>query len=167
MTDNGHSLEEMIDRARHTVESIGKSFTKPDDDWDQMAFLEDAQGDTTVMALMVENSEQAATAIIRGMLDAKAERIVLIQSVWTWTGKTGERPTINGHRVEVKDMPDRGEAVTLMSASKDGVMRCEQAEIVRHEDGPPTLGPWVTKPDVVEYKGTFPTAIRIGFGPKE
>ena len=121
-------------------------FTKPDDDWTPVAFMETPDGQVS-MPLAPYMGTPADKEILTGLLlpaaitEMKASRIVMVLSVWVGKAETKEEIE-SEHFVPPSQQPGRLEKVMITEYTREGITRMSSALITRHEDAPPTLGEW-------------------------
>lgn len=121
-------------------------FTKPDDDWTPVAFLETPDGQVTMPLAPYMGSPQEKD-VLSGMLlpaaitEMKASRLVMVLSVWVGKAKSKEEFESEDF-VPPSQQPERVEKVMIMEYTREGITRSTSALIIRHENAPPTLGEW-------------------------
>lgn len=132
-------------------------FTEPDDDWTPVVFMENAEGTRATMPIeqFMENDQMKdmLTELIIPQTIQKfgATRVVMVLSVWSSKLPKG---------VDWRDRPrpsealDRTEALIVSEYTTEGITRWSSAEIIRHEDSPPTLGEWDESP-IDGFEGRF------------
>lgn len=149
------SMEDLR-KIREQVEAVGRSFTKPDDDWSAVCFLFNDKG---VNIAGIDMSEKDAVPAMLTMLARKTKAIAgaMITSIWH-TPVDASNPL---HEIEiglinelgVRNHPDRKEAVQLeLFDGKDTEIWF--APINRFPDKPPTLGEW-EKQELANGSGRF------------
>jgi hypothetical protein len=135
-----------------------EEFTKPDDDWEPMAFLDTlGEEQTIVMSLGPLMANDTTKDLLAEVLlptlikDMKVVRIVTVFSVWRADVRKDEDP----YATRPSKHPDRQEAVMLAELTAEGVVRYSFASITRHETSPPTLGEWEELPEADGFSGRF------------
>ena len=136
-------------------------FTEPEDDWEPIAFLELEEGNAIPALPMgmymqsVQGKELLARMILPMAIDHfGAKRIVLLLSVWMAQGYSKEEIE-SGEYMAPSKHPERTEHIQLLELTADGVQRHSMAQIIRHEDSPPTLGEWDDLEELENFEGRF------------
>jgi hypothetical protein len=131
-------------------------FTKPDDDWAPMMFLQGTHDGHPVSPIVplhtfMHNDTQKdflAEIVLPAVIkEFKADIVILLFSVWMAKepeGAAGYMVHGQGEFIQPSARPDRIEAITLAEYTSAGVTRYASAQIIRHEDKPPTLDEWET-----------------------
>jgi len=152
------------DHLKEAVEEIGRTFDEPDDDWLPMVFLISNRGKTfdTVPVFEFMQNEGTKDLLARVVIPdlirkTGADVFGFVASAWVLKNDGPEiRPNMSDEEIEaikqrvmaeisaiggVKNHPDRSEIVALEVIS---LTRYETwtADIIRHDDGPPTLAEW-------------------------
>jgi hypothetical protein len=140
-----HELD-LFDMVAVTAAAMpANAFTKPDDDWVPIAFLEGPEGQATFpLADFMENdrAKDLLTEYIlpQAITKFRAHTVVIVLSAWQ--GRTLEPGTDWQDRPRPSEDPERKEILMLIEYTRDGIQRNTVAEIIRYEDSPPTLGEW-------------------------
>lgn len=126
------------------VRGVATTFTKPDDDWTPVLFME-APGGPLVFGLFIDKEHWP------GLLEQLGREkhptfVAAVLSAWTAKRETREQVEELVNQGGVSTAADRAEIVMLQIT--DG-KRFEvwNAPIIRFEDKPPTLGEWTQMPD--------------------
>lgn len=141
-----HELD-LYDHVAWTAASMPeKLFTEPDDDWTPVLFMEDADGQrmTVPIEQFMANDQmkdQLANHIIPFVIGKFSAKVaVMVLSVWRGSPiPLGVDPD---DRPRPSEDVNRSEAVMIIEYTSAGVTRSSMAQIIRHEDAPPTLGEW-------------------------
>jgi hypothetical protein len=152
------STLDLFDHVAVTAGRLAKDvFTEPDDDWTPIMFMECADGSWATMPIeqfMQDNQSKDVLAeliIPQTIKKLEAKIVVMVLSVWHTKLPKG---------VDWQDRPapseslDREEALVVTEYRAEGVTRYSMAEIIRHDDSPPTLGEWENA-DATGYEGRF------------
>ena len=140
-----HELSLFDSVAATAAQMPAVAFTEPDDDWVPVLFMEDSEGNQATMPIeMFMQNEQTKNLLTDMIIPAaiknfKARTVVMVLSVWRSTLPPDvdwqDRPTPS------EDL-DRREEVMIIEYTAEGVTRSAMAEIIRHENAPPTLAEW-------------------------
>lgn len=143
------TLQELKDYVMDVVASIGADFAKPDDDWMMVAVMEDRNGEMHLAPLdqMMgsEWSKEMLAQTIRAYLTEK--QIVNYAFLFNVHGiayaskeemekREQER---DGRRIQT--LPDAVEMLMLV-VGNSAVETLYEAQIIRDDQNPPTLGEW-------------------------
>lgn len=143
------TFDQFAERVLLQARMVGRTFTKPDDDWAPVAVIDTPRGLGVVVIgaghLADYESkrvlgEQVLPALVR---EHKARKIALVTSAWM--SVLADRPDVRDAlaRGELRPSqdPERVEVVwvTVMDAE---VKRAWMAPILRSRRKPPKLGPW-------------------------
>ncbi len=162
--------EDWMQTAIHSVETIGRTFTKHDDDWYHMLLGQDAHGRLVAMdirkAFQDERTKEAfATVVLPELIvAAQLHRVAFVASAWVVRLSTDEE-TSRGRweGVRPSQHPLRKEIVLVYGCS-DGTESTSMAEIKRHRKRPPELMEWqqATTQDAhaASFGGLFAEPIR-------
>lgn len=122
-------------------------FTKPDDDWTPVMFLEDKNGQFEIFPLEPfmgdDASKHFCTDVLMpaAIMSVAARKVVIVLSAWTasvWCKEELEPIRY----IPPSQREDREEVLLVIEYSKSGVERTAIAPIIRHEDSTPELGDW-------------------------
>lgn len=131
-------------QARKIPENV---FTKPDDDWTPVMFIECGDGECGMLPLepfMGDDlsKEFCADVVMPTAIEvAKARKVVLVLSAWTaqvWCEEELEPIRY----IPPSQRENREEVLVVMEYTSEGVARHAMAPIIRHDDSPPELGDW-------------------------
>lgn len=142
---NTHELD-LFDQVAITAASLPKAvFTKPDDDWVPIAFLEGPEGQATFpIADFMDNDRSkdllAEFILPQAISKFRAHTVVMVLSAWQ--GRNIPKGVDWQDRPRPSEDPERKEILILVEYKREGVTRHTVADIIRHEDSPPTLGEW-------------------------
>lgn len=128
------TFEEWIEHSKQLVADLGEGFTKPDDDWVPVAFLQGSK-QMYIAGLMVDKDQYKAVLRRLGK-ELEPQYATVVLSAWSMVMDGGYLPEggISKH-------PDRTEL--LMLDVSDGRQNQRLlAKIQRTSDAPPTLGEW-------------------------
>lgn len=122
-------------------------FTKPDDDWTPVMFMECKDGSRPIIPLepyMGNEAEKEVLAnVLMPSLIAHFEAIKVVMVLSCWTAQVASLEELEPIRyVRPSQRENREEVLLLTEYTRDGVSRFSMAPIIRHEDSPPTLGEW-------------------------
>lgn len=135
------------------------AFTKPDDDWTPILFMEDASGKQVTMPiehLMANDRAKDLLAdfiIPEAIKKFQAKTAVMVLSVWR--GPALAEGVDWQDRPRPSEDPNRTEELMIIEYTASGVTRYTMAEIVRHEASPPTLSEWRDLDATLGYEGRF------------
>ena len=121
-------------------------FTDPDDDWEPILFVEGKTGTgMTPLGQFMRNDgskDMLAEVVIPAVVEQfQATTVVMVLS--TWTASVASKEELEPIRyVPPSQRPDRREQLLIIEYTREGVTRQAFAEIIRHENSPPTLGDW-------------------------
>jgi hypothetical protein len=155
-------LQQLITVAQTGARDIGEHMSAPDEDWRAMAFLD--HGDETRFyecaeaMVSVGAKNTLAQFLRREVAENHSTAFVMLNSVWMVKPPQGmplEEATAGPRPSE---HPDRIEALIVVGYTREEVYAYE-ALITRHEDEPPTLGPWTEWKDA-DVAGRFVDDIR-------
>ncbi|NDC36962.1 MAG: hypothetical protein EBZ48_02800 [Proteobacteria bacterium] len=133
-------LEQVIDVAKAGATAVQHEFNHPDDDW-QPIMIAVAPNEKAIVASLDFKDQQAkeniATKVIPSFIRKRGIVAVAI-TVSAWVTKLAKGDTL---KVPVRKSPDKKEILEIagMSADRSVIL---MADIERHPDKPPTLGPW-------------------------
>lgn len=140
-----HELD-LFDQVAYTAAAMPeKLFTKPDDDWVPIAFMEGPEGQATFpIADFMDNdhSKDLLTEFILPQVIKEFRAHTLVMIISAWQGRNLEPGTDPMDRPRPSEDPERKEILMLIEYTREGVQRHTVADIIRHEDSPPTLGEW-------------------------
>lgn len=134
-------------------------FTDPDDDWEPILFVEgkDGSGITPLGQFMRDDrhKELLANVVIPAVIEQfQATTIVMVLS--TWTASVASKEELEPIRyVPPSQRPNRREQLLIIEYTREGVTRQAFAEIIRHEDSPPTLDEWTAVEGETAFEGRF------------
>ena len=120
-------------------------FTKPDDDWVPIAFLMGPDGQATFPIAEFMDNDRTKDLLAEFILPQvikkfRAHTLVMVMSAWQ--GRTIPKGVDWQDRPRPSEDPERTEILMLIEYKAEGVTRQTVANIIRHEDSPPTLGEW-------------------------
>ncbi len=153
------TYREFTEYAKDSVRKIGASFTEPDDDWEPVALVESAEGNT-VVGLMVDKAywPEIVSAIVK---ETKATKVALVASSWglEFTSSAEydaymadpDAPPPSKHPNGVEQV-----VVSIFDAERVEVW---SAKILRDGEQPPVLDEWDWGGDV-EPSGRMVDPIR-------
>jgi hypothetical protein len=133
-----------------TAADLGKTFTKPDDDWGPALFLWTAKGlsvsDLAGLFYNNDTKDRAAPALATLFRRTKPTLAALVSGAWQHRieadGPLAGLAVDMALALGVADHPDREEVLMLQAASAAGDDELWVAPIHRSADRPPTLGDW-------------------------
>jgi hypothetical protein len=140
---------------------IQKSFKNPDDDWYPVLMIQAGKTTIPCMLNLTDDKDMACQGIEHLLKRVGADEAVLIAS--SWYVERGPKHPLGLIGFPVREQPDRKEVLVLSHVTKDSV-NLMMAEIHRHEDAPPTLGPWKDSGNDLGISGQFADAMRLGIG---
>jgi hypothetical protein len=152
------STLDLFDHVAVTAERMAKdTFTEPDDDWTPIVFLEDATGTWAMMPIeefmQNDRTKDMLVELIIPETIKRFEAKVVVMILSVWHSKIPKGVDWQDRPMPSED-PNRSEALVLTEYTAEGVKRYSMAEIIRHEDSPPTLGEWENT-DATDYEGRF------------
>lgn len=157
MEPNASELS-MFDTVAVIAQSMPKElFTQPDDDWTPIAFLQgkDEQVTFPLGEFMEDDRSKDILAhlILPGAIKhLKATSMVTVMSIWQ--SKTSAESLATEY-IPPSQCEDRTEHVMITEYTAEGVQRQAFAQILRHEDKPPTLDEWQQMDDAIGFSGRF------------
>ena len=129
----------------HIVRQVGRTFTRPGDDWAPTLLLLTAEGEL-VPALLRCPKEALPLAVLSAFREFRPERAAFVLSGWS-VHVEGQDPALLQLAVEmnaalgVSNNPNRKE-VLIVEVGGPGAVETYHADIERHQDRPPSLGEW-------------------------
>jgi len=142
------------------AEEIGRSFTKPTDDWFPVVMIQTGDAIIPVILELSDDKEATGKGLETLLRNTGADQAVLVSS--SWFILRGPDDDIS-ESLPVRDQPDRKEVLVMTHVTRDS-MEMMTADIYRHESDPPTLGPWSEPMDGLSVSGIFADAMRLGIG---
>lgn len=159
------SFDERVQTVLSHVRAVSESFTEPDEDWRPIVHLYDAE-DKITLALLVGFEKYMWPDVIKALVrKTQAEFAGMVLSSWTMKTPPEKWPAVQAYLDAggtLSEHPDRKEVV-LVSFADRGHQQVWEAEIIRYEDRPPTLGEWSLMPDADEIKGELFTMMIDAF----
>jgi len=131
-----------VDHVKACATEVGESFTEPEEDWEPIALLQDADSHTTIVLLDLPK-ELRPQAIVRMILELKARKVATVYSSWMRVVEPEEVDTYEAETDPgyVANHPDRKE-ILLVTVSDAERTESWMADIERTDDAPPALGVW-------------------------
>lgn len=149
------NAEELLEHLKGSVLTIGESFTKPDADWQPIAF---SVGPESIgpMALGIaffdspETKDKLVEILKHHIISEKIEVFGLVLGSWRVKvkRKAGRNPEELLH-VPPSQHPDKEEQLMITVFTAEKVL-VATARVERHPDKPPTLSAWEKSPDSLE-----------------
>lgn len=143
-------MNEGLDLFQSTALMVSKMpedlFTEPDDDWEPMLLMEtedEEMGMAPLGPLMTDemHKDVLANYVLPEAIRAFRPRVI-IMVMSTWTSLIASEHMGTDKHIPPSKQPDRSERLLLLEFTREGIGRQGWAQIVRHEDKPPTLGEW-------------------------
>jgi hypothetical protein len=155
---------EMFERVTGAVAAVCAGFTRPQDDFNAMLFLDTPTGSALCPMLF---SNPAEKAVVFGKMvptvikRSRATIAATLISAWCVRLSPAEsKAVMKGAQVAPPSQhPDRQEVLTLMVFTCNS-LRSWTASIQRTAGQPPTLGAWVEQPTDVETRGLIADSIQ-------
>jgi hypothetical protein len=161
-------LETLTEMSKDAIESIAETFEEPDADWLPTMLVMTREETFNLVGIdpefMASPTTKAILAeqVIPGVLrEQNAIAAAFVSSAWMGT-YDNTKMGIGDKHLRPSQQPDRQEVVMLTLATALEA-KSLTAPIIRHEDGPPTLGEW---DGFDNPEGLFPEALRAGLAPQ-
>jgi hypothetical protein len=141
------TIGDIRDYVKDVVEDIGRDFTKPDDDWMQVACLET---EDQVLVIPLQNGffrngttkDVLALVLAEAMRYFKARRYAVLLNVHgKLLASEEEIAYVRHEEMRIEQMPDAREMLLLVYGDAEEE-HCISAMIERDGVNPPTLGEW-------------------------
>jgi hypothetical protein len=158
-------IKGLLERTQRASEAIGKNL-EPDEDWETTAVIATIDSERGIgigiLPLLFTNDEEKDQAFNQTLPSAVAQTgaraIVLVLPSWTIEG-----PDYDPSGPSPSQHPKRKEILLLTGTTLE-YNETRRAEVIRSENGPPTLGPWETISttediDQVKLSGTIVSAV--------
>lgn len=148
------TFDQFAERVLLQARMVGRTFTKPDDDWAPVALIDTPRG-IGVVAIDSDyfadyESKRALAELVLPTLvrEHKARKLALVTSAWMsfLADRPEARDAMTRGKLRPSQDPERIEVVWIIVMDAE-VKRAWSAPILRSRRKPPRLGPWTTHSD--------------------
>jgi hypothetical protein len=151
------SKTDLVAFLKEGARQVQLGFDNPEDDWLPVMAVQSPAGVGLIMVHISDDKDATAERLTRMLRSQGVTEAVLLASSWT---VERDQPALDG---PVSEQPDRKEVLVLTQVTTDSADMF-MAEIIRHEDSPPTLGEWENRAGGIGITGIFADALRKGIG---
>ena len=138
------TIMDLAETMKEAVESVGRHFNSPDDDWVPIVSLVPQEGDNVMLALdgqWFKDSETKDLLVEKIMVPAVngvgAKMLATIFSAWTL-----EVEDIDPDNLPKPSESDDRKEMVVMTVMDSFSISCYTATIIRHQSAPPELEDW-------------------------
>lgn len=157
------NIEGLVEHVRKTSREICEEFTEPDDDWVPVIFT--ISGDQFSLIHFDIADERTKSKLFGHVIPLAVKKalspvdvVAFVVSAWTLEDEA-ELKALREQGGEIKDHPNRTEALMLYAMDRAGEAQMWTAKILRDDEHPPGLGEWELS-DVTLVMGRVPNMLR-------